>query len=228
MALLALPFLAILGATAFAEERDGGHLDLLCITLLDQRDLVLAKAARLAGSGAWIIALPIALEGVIVAIGWGTSWAFVLTTLHCLAAAAFWLSLGMALSLRLAKTSQALITALTLVLVFMAAGPTLAALFANEINTFAMSSTPLHCIFLQVVDNRVQPFYSSNGLTVEQVRVASLCYTLAHAIGAVALYCWTLRPAPPWRAASWLPYATTVTRPLPARPVPAAHQPEFS
>jgi hypothetical protein len=217
MALLALPYLTILGATAFAEERDGGHLDLLCITLLNQRDLVYAKAARLARSGAAIMVLPIVLELLIFAMGWATSWALVLTSLHCLAAGVFWLALGMALSLRIPKTSQ---------------GPTLAALFFNDVNVVSLSSTPMHCMFLQIFDNRVEPQQGgSNGLTIEKARAASLCYTLAYFLGAAGMYAWALRPATPWQA-SWLPHATRMTllegaRPPPALPVPA-HQPELS
>jgi hypothetical protein len=213
LALLAFPYLAITGATAFAEERDGNHLDLLCITLLDQRDLVHAKAARLARAGLSIMALPILLEVLLLQMGWTTWWAMALTTLNCLAAAAFCLMLGMALSIRLAKTSQAIVVTLGLLLAIMSAGPfmTLLVNVRDSELPLVMTSPPVQCTFLSVADNVVEPERLPGRMTIEALRAICAFYTLAYAAGAIGMYCWALLPAPPWRddESIWLSYAIT-------------------
>jgi ABC-type transport system involved in multi-copper enzyme maturation permease subunit len=225
VALLMLPYLAIVSATSFAEEHDGGHLDLLCITLLDQRDLVHAKLARLAILGAGIVAMPIVLETLILIMGWATVWAWLLTSLHCLAATAFWLTLGLAVSIHVQKTSKALILALSLVLAGMASGPLILSLIGHEeAAPLAMISTPFHCVFLQITDNHVEP-ERMQSWTVESLRILSLLFTLGNVVGAIVCYVWALRPAPPWQAAHafWLPDTITSPRPIRQRapqPVP--------
>jgi hypothetical protein len=211
LALLALPYLAIVGATAFAEERDGNHFDLLCITLLDQADLVHAKAARLALVGLTMILLPTLIVGLTLVLGWSTWWAASLIVLHCLAAAAFWLLLGMALSLRMAKTSQAIVVCLALVLVFIVSGVLIDISFSNNPTFFALSSSPFHCMFVLVCDNLVERTTLPSGMTLSGMRSISIFYTLANAVAPYAMYWWALQPALPWRAEHpmWLAHAKT-------------------
>jgi hypothetical protein len=212
---LAFPYLAITGATAFAEERDGNHFDLLCITLLDQRHLVHAKAARLARVGLSIMALPMLLEVLLLAMGWTTWWALRFATLHCVAAGAFALILGMALSLRLAKTSQAIVLTLGLLLAIGSVGPLMTNFVVAEFEVpLIMTCPPAHCMFLSMADNLVEPQRFYHGITLEVLRAISLFYTLAYALGALVMYWWALQPAPPWRAEHplWLSYAITESR----------------
>jgi hypothetical protein len=164
------------------------------------------------------------LEALIFAMGWATWWALILTSLHCLGATSFWLTLGLALSIQVQKTSKALMIALSLVLVAVVGGPLILSLIANEkALPFAMVSTPFHCIFLQNIYNHIEP-ERPGGWRVESMRMLSLIFTLGNVIGALVCYLWALRPAPPWQAAHalWLPNSITNMRAIrPTAPQPA-------
>ena len=199
LAFLALPYLTITGAAAFSEERDGNQFELLRVTLLEQRQLIFAKAARLLRTGLGILMLPLVLEMLIWGMGWATWPALVLTALHCLAAGAFWSMLGMAVGLRMAKTSQAIVVSLV---ALSAAGlfvPWVAMMIDEErLFAVALCSPPAHCMFLQVVDNHVQPGMLPGDMTLRELRGLSIFYTWAYATGAVAMLVWALQPADAW------------------------------
>jgi len=224
---LAFPYLGVLGASAFAEEREGNQFDLLCITLLDQRDLVHAKVARLARSGVAMMMLAWLLQTAVLALGWSTWTGFVLMALHCLAAGAFWLMLGMAIGLRTARTSQAIMITLGIMLVAMLLTPMVTMMLSEYLFALALVSSPLHCMFLHMTDNRIDiNMHLPGEMTVTGLRAVSLFYTLAHAVGAVLLYVSALQPAGPWRASQmryWSPrpWPQPVTPPLHAPPTKA-------
>ena len=157
LSFLALPYLAVSGATAFAEERDGNHFDLLCITLLDQRHLIQAKAARLLRLGLVMLLLPFVLQVLVLVLGWSRWSALVLNGLHCLAAAAFWLMLGMAIGLRMAKTVQAIVLTFAIGFVIGILVPWISMMIDEEkLLPVALCCSPAQCMFVQMMDNRVE------------------------------------------------------------------------
>jgi len=219
LSFLALPYLAVSGATAFAEERDGNHFDLLCITLLDQRHLIQAKAARLLRLGLVMLLLPFVLQVLIWGLGWSRSSAVVLNVLHCLAAAAFWLMLGMAIGLRMAKTAQAVVLTVAIGFVIGILIPWVSMMIdENKLLPIALCCSPAQCMLVQMTDNRVEEIQPPGDMTLAHVRGLSLFYTLLYAVGAAAMYLWALRPYGPWQEAQARPKQAGAyqTQPAPA------------
>jgi ABC-type transport system involved in multi-copper enzyme maturation permease subunit len=202
LSFLALPYLAVSGATAFAEERDGDHFDLLCITLLDQRHLIQAKAARLLRLGLVMLLLPFVLQVLVLALGWSRWSALVLNVLQCTAAAAFWSMLGMAIGLRMAKTVQAIVLTVVIGIAIGIVIPWISMMIdENNLLPIALCCTPAQCMLLQVQDNRVEEIGPPGTMTLVQLRWLSLFYTLLYAAAAAAMYRSALRPYGPWREA---------------------------
>jgi len=110
LAFIAFPFLAVAGATGFADERDGRMLELIRLTDLRHSELVNAKSVRLAVLVLILLMPPLIISGVRVAIGYSTWMSLILVTANCLASLAFAALLGLAIGIRSRKTIHAVAT----------------------------------------------------------------------------------------------------------------------
>jgi hypothetical protein len=198
LAFLAFPFLAVAGATGFADERDGRMDEFLRLTDLRHSEMVNAKLVRLALFGLVLLMPPMLLTAVMVAIGYLTWMGSLLVTANCLASLAFAALLGLAIGVRSRKTSHAVATTIVVGLVGGFLIPVLSVLSVRGGPSFTqyalvMMSPPIQCYFLM--------FYDSvrGDLTPEISRVAmrtvALAWTVAFGLASLGLYLSSLRVA---------------------------------
>ncbi len=189
LAVIALPYLATAGATAFAEERDSNQLDLLLTTDLDHREIVRAKAVRLAGLVVVIMLFPVLVTAMFHAVQFHSFGEFLLMAAQCLASGALAASLGLALSVFRPKPTQAVVTNLAILIVLWFAIP-LCAMFVALNREPILLSPPLHWLmFVESFPRRYTPNDSWNHMYTTSVFVSA-----AYAMASLALY-WCALPA---------------------------------
>jgi hypothetical protein len=199
LAFIASPFLAVTGATAFADEREGHMDELLRLTDLRRSELVHAKLARFALLVLVLSMPPLLLASVMVAIGYSTWVSLLLVTANSTASLSFAVLLGLAIGVRSRKTSHAVATTIVLGLIggflipvlsvaSMQGGPSVTHY------TLAMISPPIQCYFLMFYDTihgELPPLIS-----IAAMRIVALAWTAAYGLATFGLYLsslWTIR-----------------------------------
>jgi hypothetical protein len=199
LAFLAFPFLAVAGATGFADEREGRMLELIRLTDLRHAELVNAKVVRLARLVLILLLPPLVLTGVMVAIGYSTWMSSLLVTTNCLASFAFAALLGLAIGVRSRKTSHAVATTIVFGLVGGILIPVLSMLSVRGGPTpaqyaFVTVSPPIQCYFLMFHDTAgvMTPLPE---ISVVVMRVVAASWTAAFGLASLGLYFSALRAA---------------------------------
>jgi ABC-type transport system involved in multi-copper enzyme maturation permease subunit len=190
----AFPFLAISGAGAFSDERNGRMVELLTLTDLRQTELVHAKWARLQMLAVVLCVPPMLLMGVSLFIGYLTWAGWLLAVGHCLASFAFAITFGMAIALSTQKTSHATATTIVAGLVGGFLIPFLAFLSVTSVPsplqyTLATMSPPVQCFFLAMFDAEFRDMASpASTISRATMRGIALWWTLAYGLASCLLY----------------------------------------
>jgi hypothetical protein len=200
LAFIAFPFLAVAGATGFSDEREGRMLELIRLTDLRHSELVNAKSVRLALLVLILLMPPLVLTAVMVAIGCSTWMSLILVTANCLASLAFAASLGLAIGVRLRKTSHAVATTIAFGLVGGIMVPFLSMLSVRAGPTstqysFVTLSPPVQCFFLMMGDTLRGGTTPAPTISVGTMRAVALMWTLAYGLASLGLYLSSLRVA---------------------------------
>jgi len=206
LSFLALPYLAVAGATAFAEERDRPLMDSLRVTDLEQREIVRAKAIRLMRVWAGMMLLPILLILCLASVRWTSPTGCLLMAGRCLSSGTFAAMLGLAVGLRARSTLQAILVTLVTGLI----GGFFIPLAAFGVGpgvvgyTILTVSPPVHCYLLAFQESPLGP---PGTISIAELRYVAAGWTTAFAMASVLLYRLSLAPAGPWREplgdASW-------------------------
>jgi ABC-type transport system involved in multi-copper enzyme maturation permease subunit len=209
LSLLALPYLAVAGATAFAEERAKRLIDFLRLTDLEPCEIVRAKAIRLMRTWAGMMLLPMLLVLCLVLVRWTAPIGCLLVAALCLSAGAFAVMLGLAIGLRARSTFQAILLTLVTGLIGgffvpVAAMGTVAAIGADSTpgivrHAVITMSVPVHCFLLAIGDSSLGPPWAVS--LVEQ-RWVALGWTAAFVASSATLYRMSLNRLPALPASS--------------------------
>lgn len=198
LAFLAFPFLAVAGATAFADEREGRMDELIRLTDLRHSELVNAKVIRLALLVLILLTPPLFLAGVRVAIGYSTWISMLLVTANCLASFAFAALLGLAIGVRSRKTSHAVATTIVFGLVGGFLIPVLSVFSVRGGPSFTQYtlvtiSPPIQCTFLMFNDTVRRDITPAAEISIAAMRTVALAWTAAFGLASLGLYVFSLR-----------------------------------
>lgn len=199
LAFLACPWLAVTGATAFAEEREGRMDELLRLTDLRHSELVHAKLARFALTVLILLMPPLLLAGMRVAIGYSTWVSLLLVTANSTASLAFAVLLGLAIGVRSRKTSHAVATTIVCGLIGGFLIPVLSLISVRggpSVTQYALVtiSPPVQCYFLMFHDTVHREM--KLGISVAAVRTVALAWTAAFGLATLGLYLLSVRTIP--------------------------------
>jgi ABC-type transport system involved in multi-copper enzyme maturation permease subunit len=194
MGVVTLPYLAATGATAFSEERETNQLELLLGSDLDHAEIVRAKAVRLFSLLIVMMLFPVLVTAALRGMWYVSVSTFLLMAFQCFAAGAFAVSLGLTIGIVCAKTSQAVVTTLSILLALWLGLPLIGALAGSD-EFMALWSPPVHWLLMVETDNRI----SSTDPRQMQLRGMSALVSVVYAIASVALYVCSLPKLDPWQ-----------------------------
>lgn len=191
LAFLASPFLAVAGATAFADEREGRMDELIRLTDLRRSELVNAKLARFALLVLILMMPPLLLAGIRVAIGFSTWTSLFLVTANSTASLVFAVLLGLAIGVRSRKTSHAVVATIVIGLIGGFLIPVLSAFSVRGAPSIAqysmaMMSPPLQCYLLMFADTVRGD--SPPVISIGAMRTVALAWTAAFGLVSFGLY----------------------------------------